>query len=84
MSGTKAAALGLWLLCGLVLAVAAWSDCVYLAALACVLSAGAAVVHIKGYMCQQSAGYQIAYDLGRDAGRLEGIPSQRRGMHPVD
>lgn len=84
MSGTKLAAWALWGLCVLVLIISATFQCVYLAAGACVLSAAAAVAHIKGYMCEQSAGYKIAYELGRDAGRLEAVPSQRRGMHPVD
>lgn len=69
----------LWALAGGVLLVAAIFGCIYLAALACIISAGAAVAHIKTYLCEQSAGFLVAYELGREMRDREGgrVPLQR-------
>lgn len=70
-------AYALWSLSASALLAAWMNECVMLAALACVLSGGAATATIRTYFVYSNRMIRNAFELGRDAGSGGGGPVQR-------
>jgi hypothetical protein len=63
-----------------------WPDRdVYLAAVACVIGLAAGTVTVRQFFVTHGRLMRQSFDLGRQAGRLEGHPAmpEQRGVHPV-